>query len=338
MTALVQGWLVATLFFVGLSLGALVVLALHNLTGGRWGEALRAPLVATASALPVTAIAMLLPLAFHGAILQWTSLPPDSLPQVARAKLPYFDPAFLILRALVVLGVWLGVAWWIAGPRGFARHRGRSIVALIAIMVTMLIFSTDWMVAADPRFYSTIYAVLELSGEIVGAFALAFVAAWWSGSFVNDAEPEHGVRLSADIANLLLGFVLLWVYLSFMQWLIIWSGNLPEEIGWYLDRGQGGWLALLLAVVALHAVVPIAALIGGAVKNDPRAVAIVAAILVVAHLLDLVWRVAPSFHGGFAELVAGIFSFLVVGAAWSGVAIWFHEGRPWPIVWRRVHA
>jgi hypothetical protein len=338
MSAFVPAWLTATVFFLGLSLGALYVMAIGDLSGGRWSDALRPALTAVASALPVSALAMVVPLAGWRAVLPWTTLPAAALPEAAGGKLAYFDPAFLGLRTIACLAIWLALTWWMLRPLPPERRTQRAVVALILLTVTMLPFATDWMIAPDPQFYSTIYPILESSGEIAGAFALAYLVAWGMGSFRNDAEPEHGMLLSEDIANLLFGFILLWLYMSFMQWLIVWSGDLPDEIGWYLVRGRGAWPAVLVVMVALHLVLPTAALLSSSVKRAPRSVAIVAVAVLAGHLLDVIWRLAPSHGGGLVAAAFTIVSFVTVGAAWAAAARWFLQGGQWPLRWSAPHA
>ncbi|HVY19849.1 MAG TPA: hypothetical protein VHA70_07165 [Bauldia sp.] len=338
MNALVPAWLTATIFFLGLSLGALYVLAIHDLSGGRWGTTLRPALMAIATALPVAAVAMIVPLIGWRFVLPWAGEPANALSASARSKLAYFDPAFLALRTVACLAIWVGLAWWIARP---VREEGRSrraIGTLVLLMVTMLSFATDWMIAPDPQFYSTIYPAMESSGELAAAFALACLLTLRAAPFRNDAEPENGTLLSEDIANLLFGFVLLWTYMTFMQWLIVWSGDLPDEIGWYLARGGAAWTAVLLVMVALHFALPSAALLSGSVKRNPRGVALVAALVVTGHLLDVIWRLSPAFGGGFAPVGSNLLAFAVVGAGWLVAVLSAISGRAWWLGWRNAHA
>jgi hypothetical protein len=316
----VQAWLVVTLFFLGLSLGALILLAIENITGGHWGEALRPALMAMRALLPLPMAAMLLPVLGASAILSWRHLPAEVLSDSVRAKAAYFAPAFLSLRTLLFLALWLAAAWAVARPPSTRR----SVLALVVIPVTMVFFVTDWMMGPEPEFYSTIYPLIELSGEIVGAFAVAIIGAWAFGGLRHERpDPESGALVSEDLGNLFFGFVLLWVYLAFMQWLIIWSGNLPDEIGWYLRRSAGPWPVVLIAVVLLHAILPIGGLLSGRVKRSPTLLAILAAGVLAGHTLDVVWRVAPGLSEGSLVLLAtGIAAFLGIGGIWLAGFVW----------------
>jgi hypothetical protein len=321
----VRAWLLADLFFLGLSLGALLILMIHNLTGGAWGEPLLRPLFAMAGALPVALVAMALPMLARSTIMRWADDP--TLSARAVSKLAYLDPGLVALRTLACFAVWVAVVWSLSvwqSARAISRPAAStSILGLIGLTVTTLFFATDWMVSLDPDFYSTIYGVLEQSGQLVGAFALALLIA-----IAADSDAGRRALPSGDIGNLFLGFVLLWVYLVFMQWLIVWSGNLSDEIGWYLHRGTGVWLFLLLALVLLHGVIPVAALLSGRVKASPSAMAAVAAAVLLGHFLDVAWRLGPDLgNGDLLQAVATLATLLAVGGFWTAGCAWLLVNR-----------
>lgn len=325
----VRAWLLSALFFLGLSVGALILLMIHNLTGGRWGDVVRPQLVAMAGILPWGALAMTLPVARSGDILAWTAAAPATLPHSVRAKLAWFDPALLAARTGIILAVWLILAWAITTrPTCSPTARTWSIVGLVVVMVTTLLFATDWMMAPEPEFYSTIYPVLESSGEVVGAFAGAIGIAAIVSRRLQATASDRGRTISEDLANLLFGFVLLWVYLAFMQWLIVWSGNLPEEIGWYLRRGHGIWLVVLLLLVLFHFIVPVGALLSRRLKRSRPLLAALAALLVAGHFLDVIWRIAPPLITTLADTGIGLAAFVAVGGIWVAGAVWLRAGRP----------
>jgi hypothetical protein len=331
----VRSWLVATLFFLGLSLGALIVVMIHNLTGGRWGEVIRPQLLAMVSALPWTLLAMAVPLARPADILGWTTSGAAALPPAVRAKLAYFDPFFLSARTVIALVLWVVIALAVASrSERSSGARTWSIAGLIVVMVTTLFFTTDWMLAPEPEFYSTIYAVLETSGEVVGAYALAIIVLFLLGGLDRQPAVDRDTLISEDVANLFFGFILLWAYLAFMQWLIVWSGDLTDEIGWYLRRGSGVWLVLLIALVILHFAVPFAAFLSRRIKRSPMALALVAAIVLGGHLLDVIWRLAPPMVSGLAGAGIAIASFAAIGGVWLAGVAWELAGRPSATRWR----
>jgi len=319
--ATIGSWLAADLAVLGLSLGALLVLMIHDLSVGRWGEALRPPLLAMAIALPFPLIWLLAPIFGVERVLPWIFANPESLADEVRKKLVYLDPAFLIGRTIVIAAIWLAILWVVAlRPDNRAASRKTwSVVGLVVYAVTMTFFATDWMVALDQKFYSTIYPMLEAGGELAGAFAAGVLGLYLLAPDSLRAETADKVRLSEDLANLLFGFVLLWVYLAFMQWLIVWSGDLPEEIGWYLTRSSGPWPFVLWAIILLHGVVPTAGFLSRRLKRSPRGLALLALSVLAGHLLDVVWRIQPAFPTGVLSLVITIAAFVALGGLWLAV-------------------
>jgi hypothetical protein len=153
------------------------------------------------------------------------------------------------------------------------------------------------MLSLEPQFYSTIYAFLEASAEVCGAFALALILYVAS---LGPTVPEGGeadVLVTEDMANMLFGFVMMWTYLAFMQYLIIWAADLPDEIGWYIARGRHGWQVVLWALVLFHAVLPMAGFLSRRLKRSRKGVIALAAMVLFGHFLDRLWRVRPAFPG-----------------------------------------
>ncbi|MDF0602758.1 hypothetical protein P1J78_18615 [Psychromarinibacter sp. C21-152] len=295
--ALAGGWLAAMVFCLGLSLGALGLGHIHALTGGRWGERLQPPLRALAMGLPV-ALLLSLPLVLvPGALFPWTA-PAETLPEVVRAKLPYLNLPFLYARAALCAVAWLILALRFAtGARGGAE----SVVSLIVLALTVSVFDIDWLMAPEPEFYSTIHPLIAMATMMTGALAAGLIALDRRG-----LETER----KDDLGKLAFGFLLLWAYLHYMQWLIVWSSDLPHEIHWYLDRARHGWGWLLGAGLVLN--------IGAGVALAWRSVRLrrfgaVAALLLAGQGADVAWRVLPAMPGpGWAQ----------AGAAALALGLW----------------
>lgn len=329
--ATVRAWLAADLMILGLSLGALLILAIHRLTDGSWGHALRPVLGPMAAALPVPLAGMIVPLLGMPDVLAWTNADPATLPDAVRHKLLYFGPTLLAARLIVIAVLWAAVAFafGLFGSRRFGERRSVAIVTLVIFAISMTVFSTDWMMGLDPRFHSTIYPMLESSGEIVGAFAFGIAALCLWGPLRHSVESAPGVLLSEDLANLFLGFVLLWVYLAFMQWLIVWSGDLPDETGWYIARTTGAWRFVFLLVVVLHGAIPVASLLNRRVKRTPWLLLAVAGATAAGHILDVVWRILPAFPEQLPVTAALTFAALAaLGGVWGLAAMWMAD-RQW---------
>jgi hypothetical protein len=143
--------------------------------------------------------------------------------------------------------------------------------------------------------------------------------------------PLHDIVVAThfhDLANLMLAFVMLWAYFSFSQYLIIWSGNLPEEIAWYVHRLQTGWLAVAIALVVFHFAAPFVLLLSRAIKREPATLVKVAAAILAIRLVDLFWLIAPEFHrDGIAVSWLDLALPLALGGIWLGCFMWQLRGR-----------
>jgi hypothetical protein len=151
------------------------------------------------------------------------------------------------------------------------------------------------------------------------------------GSIVVKYEPMNALMDEVvfwDNGKLLLAFVMLWAYMSFSQWLIIWSGNLPEEIGWYLNRIRGSWGPVAVFLVLFHFVVPFCILLSQKLKKNPRQIAMVAAWMIFMRLVDLFWIVAPSWHPDHVPASAWMYAVVAMVGLWVALFISNYVKRP----------
>src|SRR5579883_2145175 len=154
----------------------------------------------------------------------------------------------------------------------------------------------DWGMSIEPDWYSTIYGAMLLTGHGLATFAVMIIIA----VLLADVEPISAIATPNqfhDLGNLLLTFVMLWAYMSFSQYLVIWSGNLTEEIPWYLRRSRDGWRWVCGALMLFHFFVPFFLLLFRESKRDPRILGAIAAAILVMHFVDLVWLIIPAFGG-----------------------------------------
>lgn len=295
-------YLVAWLFWVGISLGSLSLILLHNLTGGAWGDAVRPLLRAAASVLPLMGV-LFLPIALAPEhIYHWAEPHAAEHDPILAHKAPYLNAQAFQIRAAIYFGVWLMLlallAWQARtsvadesrAARRFSRLSGQGL-GLHGLAVTFA--SIDWIMSLEPHWFSTIYGVMIFAGQGLAALALV-VAASTVGACCVPRERAIDVDALHDLGKLLLAFVMLWAYLSFSQFFIIWNGNLPEEVTWYLKRIAGAWLIWTWALVLLHFVAPFALLIGRQWKRIPARLGAVAVLIVMMHWVETVWLVQPA--------------------------------------------
>lgn len=281
MRALLQAWLVATLTWGMLPLGAVAALLIHGLTGGAWGNESRYLWQALASTTAPFLLAMLVPLLGMSWLMPWMA-PVETLPEVVRHKLLYLNAPFFIVRNLLYALIWGGLAWWLC--QSHQRRRAHAPGAILWVLA-FTFFGFDWFMSLEPTFYSDVFG-LEL-------MALAVSSAMALGLLLRASALRPAMR--GDIANLWLGMLLGWAFMAFSQLIIIWSANLPHEIGWYLARTEGPWRTVGRLAFALFMFVPFLMLLSSRLKRRAGWLKATAAICLVGHVLHMQWMVWPAF-------------------------------------------
>jgi len=299
LTPVAQAWLVAVNVGLGLPLGAMAIMMIHMLTGGVWGEEARPALSRIARLLPLMLLCGLPLIAAIDLLLPFLTQAPDTLPSRVAAKLGYLQPLWIIVRTIIIAGLWL-VAWRIG-----TRSRRWAVWGLIFYFLGLTAFATDWGQALDPSYYSTIYPVEVAGAQILGAFALATLLV--------------PVDAKGDFGKLLITCILSWSYFAAMQWLIGWMGDLPDEAAYYLKRTDGWWGALLIIACLLFAIVPFFMLLREKLRARLGELRGVAWMILAGYVLETIWRLAPAFAPNPLIVIA------VLVVAW---VVWLVLHRP----------
>lgn len=288
-----SSYLFAWLLFLGLALGGMANLMLHNLTGGRWGVAVRPAFDAAARLVPLAAL-LGIPV-----LVGMRSLFPI-------VESGWFSPVFFVARSIAYLVIWAILSFLVRK----SVAQGLSAVGLIVYAFTLSIAAVDWIAALVPQWYSTGLGLVVGTGQMLGAMALAIA---YVGLRTRAATPA----IFHDLGNLLLMYVMTWAYLAFMQFLIVWVGNLPREIAWYVPRLQTGWAAIGVLLVVFHFFAPLAILLSRAAKRAPFFLGSLAAALLVMHAIDVYWLIAPSVRpNGFSIAWLDPVALAVLGVVW----------------------
>jgi hypothetical protein len=300
-----RSWLVGWVYWMGVTLGCLAIMMLHHLTRGAWGLVVRRVMEAASRTLPWMVL-LALPIFFGMKSLYiWARPEVVAADALLQAKAPYLNVPFFIIRFAIYFLIWGGFAFVLnrmslrqdtSNDEGLTRRMQLiGAFGLAAYCLAITFASVDWLMSIDPHWFSTIYGVYLMGSQ--GLAALAFIITF--ALFLSRREPMAGViqpRHFHDWGKLFLAFTMLWAYFSFSQFLIIWSGNLPEEIEWYLHRLQGGWGVLALALVIFHFALPFVLLLSRDLKRSGRLLAGVALLMMVMRWVDLLWQVEPSFE------------------------------------------
>lgn len=331
-----QSYLVAFLFWVGVSLGCLALLMLHHLVGGGWGFIIRRLLEAGSRTVPLMVVLFIpIVLGMHDLYI-WTHPSVVAADRALQDKHIYLNTPFFLIRAAVYFLVWMGFAWLLSrwslqqdrtGDASLTRRMQLlSGPGLVIYGITVTFASIDWVMSLEPHWFSTIYGMIFMVGQVLSTLAIAILLV----VKLSDRSPIGDVmspRYLRDLGTLLLAFVMLWAYVSFSQYLIIWAGNLTDEIPWYVQRTETGWKWIALVLVVFHFALPFTLLLSRRIKRRVAVLSAIAGLMVIMRLVDLFWFVAPAFAGHATGAVAGgvhvHWMDLVAPIGIGGLWLWF---------------
>ena len=334
-----RSYLVGWLTWLSVALGCLAILLIDHLAGGRWGIIVRRAMEAAASTLPILGLLMLPLLAGLPSVYAWARPEVVAADPLLQHKSAYLDTGFFIARAVLYFVIWSGSAAILVrlsrrqdtDGDPLIAQRMRTLAApflgLLALAATFGSF--DWLMSLDAHWFSSLYGVYFLGGVGVAGFAfLILIATWLAGR--EPLGPLFTRTYFHDYGKFLLAFVMLWTYFAVSQLLIIWSANLPEEITWYLDRRDGGWLWVSIAIALLHFALPFLILLSADVKKKAGRLAAIALLLVAMRWVDLYWQAAPSFHPEVTIHWLDLTTVAAVGGLW--LAVYFRRLGKHPLL------
>lgn len=291
-------------FWIGLSLGCLGVAMIHHLTGGRWGFVTRRFLEAGFMTLPLMAL-LFIPLIFGlNELYSWARPDVVAASETLPRKIPYLNAPAFVARAVGYFSVWLALAFCLrkwslqqdatTDPAPTMRLRSLSGPGIVLYPLTGTFALVDWVMSIEPEWYSSIFPVILLIGQVLTAFAfvtLLLATGQIQSPFCAVVNRTH----FHDLGILLLAFVVFWTYVSFSQLLIIYSGNLPREIDWYLHRIAGGWKWVVGLLALFHFFVPFFLLLFRVMKQNVTRLAMIAGLIFNMHVVAMFWLIQPSF-------------------------------------------
>jgi hypothetical protein len=297
-----RSYLLGYIFTLGIPMGSLGLLMIQHLSGGGWAVATRRTLEAAARTLPLMAL-LFVPIALGlSHLYEWMHAELVATDEVLQWKAPYLNAPFFLVRAVIYFAVWSVIALLLtrwsreqdASGRDDMRLRVVSGPGILIFGLTITLASVDWVMSLDPHWYSTIFGLLFMVSE--GLSALAFVILM---TFFLSRTPEMERVLTPkkfhDLGKLLLAFVMLYAYLGFSQFLLIWSANLPEEVGYYLVRTRERWQWLSLLVIVGHFAFPFCLLLLRDLKRHASRLALLAVAILAMRFLETFWLVMPNF-------------------------------------------
>lgn len=322
-----RSWLLAFVFVLGFPLGSLALLMVHHLTGGGWGIVIRRSFEAAARTVPVMAL-LFVPIAFGlHSLYEWSHAEVVASDAIIAQKVIYLNPQGFLIRAVIYFAIWSFLALALARLSArqdtedvhFSRFENIAGPGLLVYALTLTFASVDWIMSLDPHWFSTLFGLWIMVGQALTALAFTITIAFLVS---RDGRMAKAITTDKfhDYGTLLFAFIMLWAYLSYSQFLIVWSANLPEEIPYYLQRLGGGWSVVTLVVILGHFVLPWTLLLFRPTKRASQRLVAVAAFMLVMRFVDTFWLVAPWVnHGGFGIHWIDVAAVLGMLGLWIGL-------------------
>jgi hypothetical protein len=333
-----RSYLWSYVFFLGLALGSMAWLMLQYLSGGAWGVVIRRPAEAAARTLPLLALLFLPIVLGINNLYRWAHADVVAADPVLQHKHAYLNVPFFLIRAAGYFIVWNLLAWllnrWSADEDregGLSAHKKLAAISgpgLIFWGFSVTFMAVDWVLSLDPHWFSTMFGLLFMAGQGLSsmAFLITLMVLMYYRRPMSDILTARHLH---DLGKLLLALVMVWAYFSFSQFLIIWAGNLPEEIPWYLERLKGGWQYVGLLLVVGHFALPFALLLSRDLKRNFKFLAWVAIFILFMRLVDIYWLVTPDFEKGAFHLSwVDITAPIGIGGIWLAYFLSQLEKRP----------
>jgi len=332
-----RSYLQAYLFWLGITLGCLAIAMLHHLSGGAWGLVIRRLLETASRTLPLMAVLFLPIVLGLPSLYEWARPAALAHDRILQHKTLYLNVPFFLIRALVYFAAWILIAhflskWSLEQDRTAAPSLSRRLEllsgpGLVVYGATMTFASIDWVMSLEAHWFSTIYGLSFMVGQVLGSFAFVIAMAIWLSSRKPFSDFISSGHLH-DLGKLLLAFVMLWAYMAFSQFLIIYSGNLPEEIPWYLRREHGvwGWIAVML--ILFHFVLPFLLLLSRDLKQSARKLLKVALLVIFMRYLELYWLISPASASRGLHVWLDLAALVGVGGLWLAFFARQLKGKP----------
>ncbi len=340
---LLRAWTLGTMWTWGLAVGGLALLMVQYCSGGKWGLLLRRPLEALSRTLPLTFVYWIVIAIFIKRLYLWAQYTTASDTAAALKngvlteiqahcidfKRPMLNPAAFVWVSLLCFAIWFFYMWRLnalalkrdadrpeSTPYWIKKFENISGPGILIYSITMTACAIYWVMSMDVTWFSSVYGLLFLVGQGYLVLAFSIIVA----ISLSKAEPFKTILRQTeqhDLGKLAFAFVMLNIYLNFGQFLIIWSGNLPGEINWYLDRIRGSWGVIITLDFLFHWVIPFSMLLSRDLKRNKKRLVRVCQWMVFARAFDMFWLIEPNFKDAARNLHFswGILEYIAVPAA-----------------------
>jgi len=325
-----RAYLLGFMLWLGVALGSMAILMIRHLTGGGWGMVIRRILGAAMRTAPLLA-ALFIPVILGIHKLYIWAQPLDQVTDkhlhdhLAEITKTYLTTSGFIYRAIFYFAIWNLLSFLLTkwsketdhpgSPDHTSRFKAIAGPGLILYGFTISFAAIDWVMSLDPSWISTIFGLVVLIGQVLSAMCFAVVVERilfnykpMSEMLKPDFVHDHG--------KWMLAFTMVWAYFNFSQWLIIWAGNLPSEITFYMTRLHGGWASIGLILVIFGFAIPFAILLSRPFKRDIRKLVWLAVWMLLMRYVDMFWIIEPNFSKTLSVTLADIVVPIAIGGFW----------------------
>ena len=343
---LLRAWVLGMMLTFGWSVGGLALLMVQYCSGGKWGLLLRRPLEAMARSLPIVFVYWIVVALNMKRLYLWarysdttTALKAGWINEIQKHcidfKRPMLNSGTFVWVSLLCFAIWFFYTYRLTAlglkrdadspentPYWIKKLENISGPGIVVYSLTMTAGVIYWVMSMDPTWFSSVYGLLFLVGQGYSVLALGIIVS----IALSKAEPFKTILRQTeqhDLGKLTFAFVMLNIYLAFGQFLIIWSGNLPEEIPWYLDRFRGHWGVIITLDFIFHWLIPFSLLLSRDIKRNKKRLTRVCQWMIFAKAFDLFWLIEPNFKDAARNLHFswGILEYAVVPVAMA--SFWF---------------
>jgi hypothetical protein len=338
-----RAWVLGLLLTFGWTVGGLALLMVQYCSGGKWGLLLRRPLEAMSRSLPLVFVYWIVSAVFSKRLYLWAQY--TNVSDTAAAlkaglinegqahcldfKRPMLNPSTYVIVILLCFAIWFFYQWRLSSmslqrdrqsadttPYWIKKLENFSGPGIIIYSLTMTAAVIYWCMSMDVTWFSSVYGLLFLVGQGYSVLAFCIIVA----IALSKAEPFKTILRQTeqhDLGKMTFAFVMLNIYLGFAQFLIIWSGNLPEEIPWYLDRIRGHWGVIITLDFIFHWLIPFSMLLSRDIKRNKKRLTRVCQWMIFAKAFDLFWLIEPNFKDAARNLHFswGILEYIAVPVA-----------------------
>src|ERR1035437_5050991 len=342
-----RAWVLGMMLTFGWCVGGLALLMVQYCTGGKWGLLLRRPLEGMSRTPPLGFIYWVVIALTQKRLYMWANhgivddgvrrglIDSDQLEAINHAisfEAPMLNPMMFVVVGLICFAIWGFYTWRLnsmaltreadtlaSTPYWIKKFENLSGPGIVVYALTMSAAAIYWVMSLDPTWYSSVYGLLFLVGQGYAVLALGIIVP----ISLSKAEPYSTIPRQTeqhDLGKMTFAFVMLNIYLAFGQFLIIWSGNLPEEINWYLDRIRGHWGIIITLDLIFHWLIPFTMLLSRDIKRNKKRLIRVCQWMIFARAFDMFWLIEPNFKDAARNLHAswGIFEYVAVPVAMVG--------------------